>query len=291
MPDFTLDDCLVRLYWRGEGGTQTVRISEPANTGVWDHEFRLDWGSHVTLRQAAAQPSVASLVAWLVAIGARRETSRSGSTSRSTALLPTLPEQGWLVQAVAAVDRAITGFIEEFADHPYLHRVEQSLHVRLFEFLAYQPELRGSWPIGSSGHFTQLVHKEWPETGPHRGTRGHFDLAVIAPNQLRDAHIDHFTGGRIEAGIAIEVGLNANRDHLPDDRSKLRANRVRAGYLIDLRRGNAADDGSLDIVLDREDPSLKTAYAHFDPYLGGTLVKLPAETAIRRLAGADLAGR
>jgi hypothetical protein len=166
---------------------------------------------------------------------------------------------------------------------PYLHRVEQSLHVRLFELLADQSELRGAWPIGSSGHVTGLVHKEWPETGPHRGTRGHFDLAVLAANQLRDAHPDHFTGGYLEAGIAIEVGLNAPRDHLRDDQAKLRANRVRAGYLIDLRRGRPADAAGLAVVLDR-DSSIKTAYAHWDPRSGVAVVKTLSDTALRQIS-------
>jgi hypothetical protein len=203
-------------------------------------------------------------------------------TSRSTALLPAKPGEAWLAAAIPAVDRAINALVQEFVDYPYLHRVEQSLHVRLFELLVGQPELRGAWPIGSSGHPTQLVHKEWPETGPHRGTRGHFDLAILDPDQLQAAHLDHFAGGHLEAGIAIEVGLNAGRNHLPDDRAKLRANGVRAGYLIELQRGKPADDASLAILF-AQDPSIKTAYAHFDPQTGIATVKMLTDTEFSRL--------
>lgn len=272
MPDFRLDDRLVRLFWRGEGGTQTVRISAAGNPSVWEYQFRLSWGNHMTESQAKAHTTVDGLLEAVLGNGGRRELSRPGTKARTTALLPAQPDDAWLAEATSAVERAINGFLEEFVSFPYLHRVEQSVHVRLFELLIGEPALGGVWPIGSSGHVTQLVHKEWPETGPHRGTRGHFDLAILGPNQLRAAHTDHFTGGYIEAGIAIEMGLNASKDHLSDDRVKLQTNQVRAGYLVDLRRGKPADDATLRLVLSPS-PSIKSAYAHFDTLTGIANVK------------------
>jgi hypothetical protein len=272
MPDFPLDDRLVRLYWRGEGGTQTVRISAAGNPNVWEYQFRLSWGNHMTESQAKAHTTVDGLVEAILGSGGRRELSRPGTTARTTALLSAQPDEAWLAEATLAVERAINGLLKEFVSFPYLHRVEQSMHVRLFELLIGEPALRGAWPIGSSSHVTQLVHKEWPETGPHRGTRGHFDLAILGPNQLGAAHPDHFTGGYIEAGIAIEMGLNASKDHLSDDWVKLQTNRVRAGYLVDLRRGKSADDATLELILSRN-PSIRSAYAHVDVHTGIANVK------------------
>ena len=59
----------------------------------------------------------------------------------------------------------------------------------------------GLHPIGNTGHRTQLIHKEWPETRPRqdKGGRGNFDFAILDPLQLAEARIDQFAGGHIEA--------------------------------------------------------------------------------------------
>src|SRR5690349_12913065 len=118
---------------------------------------------------------------------------------------------GWVAEAVMAVEASITRLIDEFVAHPFIHRVEHSLHVRFAQLLGEWEHLRGLYPIGASGFRTQLIHKEWPEARPRRkGTeetrrRGNVDLAILTPAQLAQATLDQFTEGRISAPIVVEL--------------------------------------------------------------------------------------
>ena len=82
---------------------------------------------------------------------------------------------------------SITKFADEFRVHPFAHRVEHSLHVRLVQLLSERDELRGWYPLEEGGFKSQLIHKEWPETYGEKlkdGTskrRGSFDIAIVTP--------------------------------------------------------------------------------------------------------------
>jgi hypothetical protein len=135
---------------------------------------------------------------------------------------------GWVAEAVKAVEASITRLIDEFVDHPFIHRVEHSLHIRFAQLLGEWEHLRGLYPIGASGFRTQLIHKEWPEARPRRreGTedarrRGNVDLAILTPAQLAQASLDQFIDGRISAPIVIELGLDYTDKHLTEDLGKL----------------------------------------------------------------------
>jgi hypothetical protein len=173
------------------------------------------------------------------------------------------PGREWIDQAVPAVEAAIDELIDEFLDNPYLHRVEHSLHIRLYELLVKHAIFSKPCPIGSTGRATQLIHKEWPETVPrsNKSGRGNFDLVILAPNQLLKADLVQFVGGHIEAAIAIEVGLNYGYIHLANDHNKLLSSDVRHGYLVDLRRVGRSDEASETFVCNVASP-VKTAYAH-----------------------------
>lgn len=172
----------------------------------------------------------------------------------------------WLQEAVAATERAIERLLEEFVEKPYLHRVEHSLHTRLHALLLEEPDLRKEVSIGTSGHLTQLVHKEWPETIPAPGQihqhRGLFDLAVLAPEQLGAANLEQFRRGRIAAPIVVEVGLDYGYKHLSDDAEKLTNSKVRAPYLVHLSRVGIVDANATEALLCAPPSPVRAAYAH-----------------------------
>jgi hypothetical protein len=84
-------------------------------------------------------------------------------------IVPAPPQgDGWVAEAVTAVEASITKLIDEFRVQPFIHRVEHSLHIRLVQLLGEWEHLRGWYPIGGSGFKKQLIHKEWPEAGRGR---------------------------------------------------------------------------------------------------------------------------
>jgi hypothetical protein len=115
-------------------------------------------------------------------------------------IVPAPPQgDGWVAEAVTAVEASITKLIDEFRVQPCIHRVEHSLHIRLVQLLGEWEHLRGWYPIGDSGFKTQLIHKEWPEARPRKKPnrtgdrrRGSFDLVVLAPSQLQRTDLEQF---------------------------------------------------------------------------------------------------
>lgn len=184
-----------------------------------------------------------------------------------------LPSDSWLDDAVPLVTAAINTLVHEFAHHPYLHRVEHSLHVRLYTLLVTSPLFSGLIPIGDSGRFTQPVHKEWPETKaqPAHG-RGNFDLVILSSDQLAGATLDQFRAGRIPAGIAIELGLDYDLNHLQRDRHKLVHSEVPHGYLVDFSRTGRGRPDIVEWVADLGDGGPEVAYAHHALTLGTVAV-------------------
>lgn len=145
----------------------------------------------------------------------------------------------WVATAIPLVEASIDKVVREFLEHPYLHRVEHSIHAHLINSLLSQPHFSGHCPIGSTGRLTQLIHKEWPETMGREGKnrRGNFDIAILSPKVLECCNrLCHFADGRLPAPIVIEMGLNYSLEHFEQDRSKLVNSRVYRGYLIHLLR-------------------------------------------------------
>src|SRR5579862_5595901 len=106
----------------------------------------------------------------------------------------------WIKEAVKNVEECIENFVQEFLEHPYLHRVEHSLHVRLYSMLKGRPWLKRNYQLAEREMSTQLIHKEWPERSPRHengNRRGNFDLAVLAPSQIKGCALDDFTSGRL----------------------------------------------------------------------------------------------
>ena len=176
-------------------------------------------------------------------------------------------EDQWTRQATAEIDEAINVLIKEFAEFPYLHRVEHSLHLRLCTLLCGRSNglLGGHFPIGDNLAVTQLVHKEWPETfaRPEKGNRrGNFDVVVLSPNLLATCPtIEDFRHGRLAAPFVIEMGLDYDVHHLAKDARKLINSRPHRGYLVHLVRGVPRDPDVEQIILNLEQKTgIRTAY-------------------------------
>jgi hypothetical protein len=53
---------------------------------------------------------------------------------------------GWVAEAVMAVEASITKLIDEFRVQPFIHRVEHSLHIRLVQLLGEWERAAGLVP-------------------------------------------------------------------------------------------------------------------------------------------------
>ena len=261
--------------------SQTVSVCTSANQlGSYQVVYRLRVDVAVTTAELGELADLDALDAWLLARDATAELP--GAARAGAALVPRVSappaDDPWVAQAQAAVDRAITSLVRQFCDDPYLHRVEHSLHARLHGLLSNAPELAGVVPLGSTGFRTQLVHKEWPETvartlGADPRPRGNFDLAVLSPDQLRQASLDQFRAGRIDPPIAIEVGLDYGLSHLTQDADKLRHSQVPVPYVLHLSRIPMTDQDETERLVCAASRPLRTAYAHVDHRTGNRRVK------------------
>jgi len=171
----------------------------------------------------------------------------------------------WLPTAKECVEQAIDALVMEFIEIPYLHRVEHSIHTRLYALLAASRQFSQQHPLGRNLATTQLVHKEWPETIPREtkgNRRGNFDLVVLSPALLATcAGIDLFLEGRLPAPIVIEMGLDYDGTHLAQDADKLINSKPKYGYLVHLVRDVPLDPATRQIILGIEAKTgIRTAY-------------------------------
>ncbi|GIE85448.1 hypothetical protein SAMN06264365_10569 [Actinoplanes regularis] len=277
--------------------TQTVNICTEANRkGIYESVYELDVREKVTDDQVARRSDLADLRAWLESLGGFDRGPRGGEPPAGRPKLePRLigadVDDEWFDNARRVVEVAIDSLVLEFIDLPYLHRVEHSLHARLYGILAAHPMFAHLLPIGDTGYSTQPVHKEWPETTAREskdGRRGNFDLAILSRRQLESATLDDFREGRIAAAIVIEMGLDYRFDHLRQDHDKLINSKVSAGYLVDLLRNRPADERTEQLILNPS-ANVRTAYARHAP-TGECVYKTVGAAALQRRAGGDGGG-
>ena len=122
-----------------------------------------------------------------------------------------LEEQAWVEHVIRLTETCIDELVWEFLEMPYLHRVEHSIHVRLYELLRTQPFLNRHFSLEGRA-LTQPIHKEWPETRPRpekSNRRGNFDLAILSPVRLKRTSLKAFHNGLVEPSIVIEMGQYA----------------------------------------------------------------------------------
>ena len=195
------------IYVSTGAKSQTVKICDCRNVrGEYERYFRIfpvnpQYGQHQMVaeleRRAENDRTLDEVIEWLREdLGAVDElspgiaTAADGSDDEPPPLSPPggadVPPQPWFSQAISAVDGAVDALVDEFAKFPYMHRVEHCLHTRLVELLRQKKTLCGTHQIGYTGEWTQLVHKEWPETIPRPGKsgRGNFDVVVLSPTAV-----------------------------------------------------------------------------------------------------------
>jgi hypothetical protein len=278
-----------RIFLNERHKSQTVSVCTLDNRqGDYEHVFRLIGQPYVSPSEVGARPTLDDLEAWLLQRGFRDEGPRpgmgngeraAGAVTRRAAVGVTrvaapnvagIPAAmlgaPWLATATRVVEVAIDALVWEFVEHPYLHRVEHSLHARLISILAAHPLFSHLLPIGDTGRYTQPVHKEWPETigrAEKDGRRGSFDLAILSRDQLAAATLEEFRQGRIAASIVIEIGLDYGLDHLRNDHDKLVNSEVEAGFLIHFSRAKPRDLATEEYLLSTK-RAHRTAYAHHD---------------------------
>ena len=178
---------------------------------------------------------------------------------------PPDPGDPWVREAVLAVEASITKLMDEFRAYPFAHRVEHSLHARLFELLREWDVLRGWHPLSDARFKSQLIHKEWPETVAESGRkRGSFDIAVLAPSQLERASVAQFRTGQIAAPIVIELGLGYWTKHLQDDADKLRHSQVQHPYLVHFSRTRSGQRSATEQLINAELSDIKLVYVHHE---------------------------
>jgi hypothetical protein len=272
-----------RVIVRTGAKSQTVNVCTRQNArGEYEAVYRLPIVSAIAAADVPELADLDALGTWLVETRNARREGPSGQ--------PVVPEaevgisavdEAWLRGAVEKVERAVDLLVDDFAKHPYRHRVEHSLHLQLYRALANHQQFDVLAYVGTSSQHAGLIHKEWPETRPGSDAdrRGLFDLAVLAPSQLAQASIDQFRQGRIHAPIAVEVGLDYGRAHLKQDIEKLRNSEVPHAYVVHFTRLPAG--GDVEDLLTAAYPNIRTAYAHV-PRNGGRAVKHLTDTDIRR---------
>jgi hypothetical protein len=239
------------------------------STGTEKYEATFELPLRIALESPEDLPAVSKLTdlyEWLEQRGGQRRTS-TGAAYRLSELVDSPPAgDPWVKDAVVATERAITRLIDEFLQHPYLHRVESSLHARLYELLMQERILQADYALGTTDRRTQLVHKEWPETIADPGAgRGLFDLAILTPDQLGNATEKQFRQGRISAPIVIEVSLDYGFKHLDQDHQKLLQSKVVAPYLLHLSRIRVQDEPETIKLITNPTPPIRTAYVHHAP--------------------------
>ncbi len=267
--------------------TQTVNVRTlDGPAGAYDYVYRLLIAERVEPADLAELADAAALHDWVASHGGIEE-QRSGRSSRPVLrLVDVEADPDWLAAATAAVEKVLDEVVTEFVAHPYLHRVEHSLHAELYSRLKAQAALSGQFPL-CTDELTQLVHKEWPETRPDlsdgaSGKRGAFDLALISPQGIAAARLDQFQQGRIAASIVVEVGLDYGLKHLENDGKKMLDSGVRAPYLLHLSRVRDVNAAEIEAYASASPGNLRVAYVHHDPG-GSTRYKHLYDAQVRQV--------
>ncbi|MBW7899724.1 hypothetical protein B188_28370 [Candidatus Brocadiaceae bacterium B188] len=279
--------------------SQTVNVCTPANErGKYDWIIRLTPQHFVDKSQVEAHASLNSLIEWLTGeeqIGQVEQRPTGEGTEAHPQANETVPEVSptdpddavWIERAMRITEVCIDELVREFLELPYLHRVEHSIHTRLYAILSTQPHFDRHFSLAGGKMLTQPIHKEWPETipRPEKGNRrGNFDLAILSPNRLRECSLRDFSTGRIVPPIVIEMGLNYGEGHLALDAEKLLNSRVQHGYLVHLVR-EMPHDPTIDETIERlrSEGTVKVAFARYDES-GRKYAKLLADPQIREVS-------
>jgi hypothetical protein len=193
------------------------------------------------------------------------EATALAGTPLPNLIAPPAPDDVWTAEAVNAVEASIAKLVDDFRFYPFAHRVEHSVHARLFELLREWDILRGWHPLAERDFKSQLIHKEWPETIAETGKkRGSFDLAVLSPDQLAEASVAQFQLGQIAAPIVIELGLGYWDKHLTADEDKMKHSNVQHPFIVHFSRMPSTKRADTEELVKEMRLPTKVAYVHHD---------------------------
>lgn len=254
--------------------SQTVNVCDLNNQqGHYDWTVRLLQPHFVGGDEVKDCAEIEHLIRWLTEerggiIERRPSETEDESSVQVHEQAITAGDTKWIERATRITEVCIDELILEFLDLPYLHRVEHSIHCRLYAILSAQSIFARHFPLADGGMLTQPIHKEWPETTPRPekdNRRGNFDLAILPPGQLRTCTLEHFRDGRVAAPIAIEMGLNCDDEHLAADAEKLLNSQIQHGYLVHLVREKPRDT-SIDQTIERlrRESTIRVAFARVE---------------------------
>jgi len=260
--------------------SQTVNICTPqAKKGLYEWKFRFPAKVALPVFRLELASRLDDLTALLTGeLGGQVEVSPNGVSTdvlepvqlvtKAPSVVPIKPNDSdteWIERARQITELCINELVQEFVELPYLHRVEHSMHARLYSLLRDQPLFDRHFPLARGAAYTQPVHKEWPETiarPENEGRRGSFDLAILSPSQLFESSLKNFTLGLLDAAVVIEMGLNYRDSHLRQDGEKLINSNVRHGYLVHLVREQGHEKAIDDTLASlRGSATIKVAYA------------------------------
>ena len=242
---------------------QTINICTAENSkGIYQQKITLNDKSVFVTAEEVQKRSIDALIEWLVAARQGTVEINLGKTSveiidasgrTEVEILEDLPlpidgkvkpDKEWVEEARQVTEFCINRLVQEFVEFPYLHRVEHSVHARLFELLRSQPPLDQYFAL-LGGALSQPVHKEWPEPKSRPAKRpprrGNLDIAILYPSQLRACSTQDFSKGLLNPTIAIELGLNYGICHLRGDAEKMQNSRIAHAYLVHLVRGQSQE--------------------------------------------------
>jgi hypothetical protein len=155
--------------------TQTVNICTTANK-----QGEYEWTVRVPIQQSLLTTAdiekhapISNLISWLKTDReglTEIEPAKAGVTIEHEAEVleeqppiaesTVTPEDArWISQAQKITELCIDQLVEEFLAFPYLHRVEHSVHARLYEVLHSQPHLDRHVAL-AGGMVSQCIHKE-----------------------------------------------------------------------------------------------------------------------------------
>jgi hypothetical protein len=127
-----------RVVVRTGTKSQTVNVCTRQNApGEYEAVYRLPLLSAIAAPDVPEMADLHAFGTWLVET---RNALREGPSGQ-----PVVPwaavgisavDEAWLRVAVEKVEQAVDLLVDDFAEHPYRHRVEHSLHLQLYRALA-----------------------------------------------------------------------------------------------------------------------------------------------------------
>jgi hypothetical protein len=150
-----------RVIVRTGTKSQTVNVCTRQNApGEYEAVYRLPILSAIAAPDVPEMADLHAFGTWLVETrNALLEGPSGQPVVPGTAVGISAVDEAWLRVAVEKVEQAVDLLVDDFAEHPYRHRVEHSLHPQLYRVLADHRQLDVLAPVGTSSLRAGPIHK------------------------------------------------------------------------------------------------------------------------------------